>query len=113
MTARRSGNPEEQLVVYGTLAPGGANACLLEGLVGEWYPCRIRGRMGTYLGFKSFRYDPQGPEHPAWLFSSAELHRLICELDDFEGEAYQRVVIPVRVNGRWVMAQIYEGKYSL
>ena len=61
-------NPETRLIVYGSLAPGGVNAFMLAGLVGEWYPCRIRGRMGTYLGFKSFRYDPQGPEHPAWLF---------------------------------------------
>ena len=103
--------PETRLIVYGSLAPGGVNAFMLAGLSGEWRHCRIRGRMGTYLGFKSFRYDPQGVEHPAWLFSSAELHRVISDLDDFEGEAYERVVIPVRVSGRWVMAQIYAGKY--
>ena len=104
-------NPETKLIVYGSLAPGGVNAFMLAGLVGEWHPCRIRGRMGAYQGFKSFRYDPQGPEHPAWLFSSADLPRIIPELDDFEGEAYERRIIPARVNGRWVMAQVYEGKY--
>jgi hypothetical protein len=104
-------NPETKLIVYGSLAPGGVNAFMLAGLVGEWHPCRIRGRMGTFQGFKSFRYDPKGAEHPAWLFSSAELHRVISDLDDFEGEAYARVVIPVRVSGRWVMAQVYAGKY--
>ena len=62
-----TGNPETRLIVYGTLAPGGVNAFMLAGLSGEWHPCRIRGRMGTFQGFKSFRYDPQGPEHPAWL----------------------------------------------
>ena len=61
--------PETKLIVYGSLAPGGVNAFMLAGLVGEWRPCRIRGRMGAFLGFKSFRYDPQGPEHPAWLLS--------------------------------------------
>ena len=104
-------NPETRLIVYGSLAPGGANAFMLAGLVGEWRPCRIRGRMGAYLGFKSFRYDPQGPEHPAWLLVSAELPRIIPELDDFEGEAYERRIIPARVNGGWVMAQVYAGKY--
>jgi hypothetical protein len=103
-------NPETKLIVYGSLAPGGVNAFVLAGLVGEWHPCRIRGRMGTYLGFKSFRYDPQGPENQAWLFSSAELPRVISELDDFEGDAYERIVIPARVGGRRVMAQVYAGR---
>jgi hypothetical protein len=103
-------NPETRLIVYGSLVPGGANAFMLDGLEGEWYPCRIRGHMGAYRGFKSFRYDPQGPEHPAWLLASAELDRVILELDDFEGEEYGRIIIPARVSGRWVMAQVYEGK---
>jgi hypothetical protein len=104
-------NPETRLIVYGSLAPGGANAFLLAGLVGEWYTCRIRGHLGTYRGFKSFRYDPQGPEHSAWLLKSAELPRVISELDDFEGEEYARRLIPAQVNSRWVMAQVYEGRY--
>ena len=105
-----TGNPETRLIVYGSLSPGEANAFMLAGLSGEWRACRIRGRMGVYRGFKSFRYDREGPEHPAWLFSSADLPRIIPELDDFEGEEYERRVIPARVNGRWVRAQIYEGK---
>jgi hypothetical protein len=104
-------HPETRLIVYGSLAPGGANAFLVSGLVGEWYPCHIRGHMGVYRGFKSFRYDPQGPEHPAWLLESAELPRVILDLDDFEGEEYERLVIPARVSDQLVMAQVYEGKY--
>ena len=103
-------NPETRLIVYGSLAPGEVNAFMLAGLVGEWHPCRIRGRMGTYLGFKSFRYDPQGPEHPAWLLVSAELTGALCDLDAFEGDDYERLIIPARLTGGWVMAQVYEGK---
>ena len=51
---------EAKLILYGSLAPRGVNAFLPVGLVGEWRPCRIRGRMGAYLGFKSFCYDPRG-----------------------------------------------------
>ena len=69
------------------------------------------GPPGRYRGFKSFRHDPQGPEHPAWLLSSAELPRVLPDLDDFEGEEYERLIIPAKVNDRWVMAQVYEGKY--
>ena len=105
-----TGNPETKLIVYGSLAPTGANALMLAGLVGEWRPCRTRGRMGIFRGFKSFRYDPQGPEHPAWLLVSTDLPRIIPELDDFEGEEYHRLIIPARINGRWVMVQVYEGR---
>jgi len=104
-------NPETRLIVYGSLAPGGANAFMLAGLVGEWYPCRIQGRMGAHRGFMSFRYDPKGPEHPAWLLASADLPRVIADLDDFEGEEYARIIIPAKVNGRWVLAQVFAGKY--
>lgn len=104
-------HPETRLIVYGSLAPGGANAFLLAGLVGEWHHCRIRGQLGTYQDFKSFRYDPQGPEHPAWLLESPDLPRIIPDLDDFEGEAYERLVIPAKVDDHWVMAQVYAGKY--
>lgn len=105
-------NSEERLIVYGSLAPGEANHFLLDGLLGEWYRCRIRGHLGQYRGFKSFRYDPKGPEHPAWLLRSPELPQVINDLDDFEGEGYERIVIPAQVEGRWIMAQIYEGKYT-
>jgi Gamma-glutamyl cyclotransferase, AIG2-like len=104
-------NPATRLIVYGSLAPGEVNAFMLAGLPGEWRPCCIRGHLGAYLGFKSFRYDPRGLEHPAWLLVSAALPRIIPELDDFEGEAYERRIIPARVDGRWVMAQVYEGRY--
>jgi gamma-glutamylcyclotransferase (GGCT)/AIG2-like uncharacterized protein YtfP len=104
-------SPETRLVVYGSLAPGEANHFLVAGLIGEWRRCQIRGCLGHYRGFKSFRYDPQGPEHPAWLLESSELPRVIPELDDFEGEEYERGVIPVKLGAHWVMAQVYEGKH--
>jgi gamma-glutamylcyclotransferase (GGCT)/AIG2-like uncharacterized protein YtfP len=112
MISSNMDNPEARLIVYGSLAPGEANHFRLAGLSGEWHRCQIQGHMGQYRGFKSFRYEPQGPEHPAWLLASADLPRFIPELDDFEGEGYERTIIPAKIGDHWVMAQVYEGKYS-
>ena len=104
-------NSDHSLIVYGSLAPGEANHFLLAGLPGTWERCVIRGHMGKYGGFKSFHYAANGPAHPAWLLSSPQLPGFLPELDDFEGEAYERGIIPARVGDRWVTAQIYAGKY--
>ena len=103
-------NTDHRLIVYGSLAPGEANNFLLADLPGIWEKCVMRGRMGQYWGFKAFQYDAAGPEHPAWLFTSPALPDKFPELDDFEGEAYQRTVIPALVGRRRVLAHIYEGK---
>ncbi len=102
-------NPEAKLIVYGTLVPGGMYHYLLADLPGNWEQCVIRGHMGEYWGFKAFRYDEAGPEHPAWLLTSEALPQIFPELDAFEGEPYRRMVIPARVGDRWVRGQVYVG----
>lgn len=103
--------PEERLIAYGSLAPGGVNAFLLERLEGTWHQCRVWGHMGRCRGFKAFKWDPEGSEHLVWLLVSPALPQTFPELDDFEGEEYRRIVIPAQVADHWVMAQIYEGQY--
>jgi len=110
MAAPSSGNPEERLIVYGSLVPGGLYHFLLADLPGTWEQCFIRGHMGEYWGFRTFQYDAAGPEHPAWLLTSPALPGIFAELDDFEGDNYERIVISARVSGRRVMAQIYAGR---
>ncbi len=105
-------NPDHRLIVYGTLVPGGLYHYLLADLPCTWERCTIRGYMGGYWGFKAFQSDENGPEHPAWLFTSAVLRQKFPELDAFEGEGYQRRVISVRVGRRRVRANIYEGKFA-
>ena len=73
--------------------------------------CLIRGRLGESWGFMAFQYDEKGPEHPAWLFTSPALPQKFPELDAFEGEAYQRRLIPARVGQRLVLAHIYAGRF--
>lgn len=103
-------NPAESLIVYGTLVPGGLFHYLLADLPGAWEQCLIRGQMGEYWGFMAFRYHERGPEHPAWLFTSKALPQKLPELDAFEGEGYQRRLIPARLGERWVLAHIYAAR---
>jgi hypothetical protein len=54
MAARHSGNPEEQLIVHGSLVPGDLYHFLLGYLPETWEQCIIRGRMGKYGGSSPF-----------------------------------------------------------
>ena len=102
--------PEARLIVYGTLVPGGKYHHLLAHLAARWEKCTIRGRLGTYQGYPSFKWNPAGEPHPAWLVTSPELAAKFRELDDFEGEAYTRRLVPAEAGNRLVIAHIYEGK---
>jgi len=102
--------PEERLVVYGTLVPGGQCHHLMADLDAVWERCAIRGRLGSYKGYPSFKWNPAGEPHPAWLVTSAGLPAKFRELDDFEGDDYLRRRIPAEVGNRLVIACIYEGK---
>jgi gamma-glutamylcyclotransferase (GGCT)/AIG2-like uncharacterized protein YtfP len=102
--------PEERLIVYGTLAPGGQYHHLLADLDAAWERCLIRGRLGSYLGYPSFKWNPLGDTHPAWLVTSPLLPATFRDLDRFEGRAYSRRLIPAQAGHRLVVAYIYEGK---
>lgn len=101
---------EERLIVYGTLAPGGLYHHLLADLDAAWERCLIRGRLGSYQGYPSFKWNPLGDPHPAWLVTSPRLPATFRDLDRFEGRAYSRRLIPAQAGKRLVVAYIYEGK---
>jgi gamma-glutamylcyclotransferase (GGCT)/AIG2-like uncharacterized protein YtfP len=102
--------PDERLIVYGTLMPGGQYHHLMADLAADWEKCTIRGRLGTYHGYPSFKWNPAGESHPAWLVTSAGLPAKFRELDDFEGDVYLRRLIPAEAGSRLVIAYIYEGR---
>jgi hypothetical protein len=60
--------PEERLIVYGTLVPGGQYHYLLAHLAASWERCIIRGSLGSYQGYPSFKWNPGGgnPTRPGW-----------------------------------------------
>ena len=106
----------QTLFVYGTLAPGRANAHLLDGVDGEWEPATVNGRLyaeawGAALGFPGLVLDPAGAPVAGFMLTSDRLAEHWQRLDEFEGEGYERVLAKVRRrDGSSLDAFLYELK---
>jgi gamma-glutamylcyclotransferase (GGCT)/AIG2-like uncharacterized protein YtfP len=90
-----------RLAVYGSLAPGEANAHVLASLQGSWIAALfVNGDLspdgwGATLGFPGGRWRVDGPPFPVQLFSSPRLAGDWPRLDAFEGPEYLRILVPV------------------
>ena len=86
-----------RLFVYGTLAPGEVNEHVLATLDGSWVPARVFGTLhaegwGHTHGFPALQLDAAAAAVAGQIFYSEYLAGQWARLDDFEGEAYRRVV---------------------
>ena len=103
----------EYLFVYGTLCPGRPNEHILKNIGGEFVPATIRGTLhekgwGATMGYPAIKLDPKGPTVSGYVFSSEQLHLHWRELDEFEGEAYQRTNTAVTLDsGEQINAWVY------
>src|SRR5690349_24783408 len=93
----------ERLFVYGTLAPGRPNEHVLSAIEGTWQPASVTGTLrnegwAAVLGFPGLTLDPQGTEVEGLLFSSAVLSAHWQLIDEFGGDAYERVPTMVKTN---------------
>ena len=102
------------LAVYGSLMPGKENHHVMDGVNGVWTPGIVRGYFqdngwGAGLGYPSMVWDPEGEEISVQVLVSKYLPAHWHRLDHFEGEDYNRILIPVYQGDRvrWV-ANIYE-----
>lgn len=89
----------EQLIVYGSLAPGGPNHGRLRRLKGAWIEGWIRGKListgwGSALGYPALWWQSDGALIEAWLLQSPALVDHWTELDAFEGAEYRRILAP-------------------
>lgn len=103
---------DHRLAVYGSLGPGKPNHHHLAMIDGAWTTGTVRGHLqqqgwGAAMGFPGIVLDPDGPEVPVDLLTSADLPGHWARLDDFEGEGYQRVITPVRTADGDVEASVY------
>jgi len=102
--------PNQKLIVYGTLAPGAPNESVLEGIDGLWQDCKIRGEIIRYTGLNYFKWSPNAGEIDAKMFISKSLPDKLSSIDRFEGGNYHRILIPAKVGEYWAIANIYERK---
>lgn len=103
----------ERLFVYGTLAPGRANAHMLADVPGKWQPATIRGFLcaagwGAAAGYPGIQPDEQGEPVQGLVFSAPGLAAHWPRLDAFEGGDYRRVAVMATLNdGTQVQVQVY------
>ena len=103
----------ERLFVYGTLGPGRPNAHVMDAIGGTWESATVTGTLrqagwGAAMGYPGIDLDADGGEVDGFLFTSQNLSNHWAALDEFEGEAYQRMLTKVkREDGSIVEAYIY------
>jgi gamma-glutamylcyclotransferase (GGCT)/AIG2-like uncharacterized protein YtfP len=103
----------ERLFVYGTLGPGRPNEHLLAGIGGSWLKATITGTLqqkgwGAEMGYPGIVLDKKGDRVEGFLFTSENLADNWLKLDEFEGEAYERVLTKAKLNdGSFVDAYVY------
>lgn len=104
----------KRLFVYGTLAPGRANAHMLSHIAGSWQRASIRGRLvqagwGAQQGYPGVVVDTSGPPVEGFVLTSDALEDEWVRLDEFEGVQYQRVATQARLeDGQVVQAYVYQ-----
>ena len=91
----------QRLFVYGTLGPGRPNEHVLSSIGGTWEEASVKGYLkprgwGADMGYPGIVLDDAGDEVNGYLFCSDKLDDHWHELDDFEGEEYQRRRVNVR-----------------
>jgi gamma-glutamylcyclotransferase (GGCT)/AIG2-like uncharacterized protein YtfP len=104
-----------RLAVYGSLAPGRSNHHVIADVPGEWVERLIvHGELvttgwGAAFGYRALRWQWDGPVVQVALFTSQHLPVHWPRLDEFEGEEYRRILVPVYREGQFVaVANLYE-----
>jgi len=109
----------KKLFVYGTLGPGRPNEHIMRNIGGTWEEASVIGILhqegwGAAMGYPGITLDKEGDKVEGFLFSSDKISEHWSELDEFEGEAYERVLTTVELqNGTVVDAYIYTLKCIL
>lgn len=90
----------ETLFVYGTLMPNCPNGHVLENVVGKFVPATVKGYLkdagwSASMGYPGIKLDENGDTVHGYLFYSNNLINHWDNLDDFEGEEFERQAVLV------------------
>jgi gamma-glutamylcyclotransferase (GGCT)/AIG2-like uncharacterized protein YtfP len=103
----------EKLFIYGSLQPGGPNEHVLAAIGGHWEPAVVKGNLidagwGATMGYPGLVIDESGSEVHGHVFASSSLSAKWAELDELEGDNYERTVGSVTLqSGEHVQAHVY------
>jgi gamma-glutamylcyclotransferase (GGCT)/AIG2-like uncharacterized protein YtfP len=104
-----------RLAVYGSLAPGKLNHHIVAPAGGTWTAGVVTGAFsengwGAAHGFPGLRWSPNGGTVRVSLLTSDALPNHWTRLDDFEGDDYMRILVPVSDEDSRVVtvANLYE-----
>ncbi|MEO1749118.1 MAG: gamma-glutamylcyclotransferase family protein [Pseudomonadota bacterium] len=97
--------PEHRLATYGTLAPGRGNHHHVSDLAGRWwFTGSANGILyeegwGSDQGCPGMVPSPEGEAIAVHILEASDLPAYWDRLDAFEGDEYQRVIVPVKLDG--------------
>lgn len=103
----------KKLFVYGTLCPGRPNEHILKNIGGTFQKASVRGKLypegwGAAMGYPALVPDETAEKVEGYVFSSDNLAAHWTSLDEFEGEAYKRMLIRVELEDTtYVEAYLY------
>ena len=102
-------NPSRRLAVYGTLVPDGPNASVLAGMKGQWHEGKVNGVIEHRDGFLEFHWELTAEAVSVKVLSTSQLAKQFDQLDRFEGPRYQRKLVPVLIDEKKYVCNIYQG----
>lgn len=107
--------PENKLIIYGSLAPNRPNHAKIEHIIGKWSKGIVRGKLenggwGADLGYYGYKKTNAAEDQTieAFIIFSDELKENYPFLDDFEGADYERMLAVFELeNGEVGVGNIY------
>ncbi|WP_373650220.1 gamma-glutamylcyclotransferase [Schlesneria sp. DSM 10557] len=103
------GRPLNRLAAYGSLRPGESNFDQVSMINGCWVDGKVKGRVWQPDEYLEFAWDVTAPAMEVRVLISSDLYEHIDRLDQFEGECYRRILVPVLIAESVSICHIYEG----
>ena len=107
--------PQQSIIIYGTLAPNRPNHSKIEHINGKWIKGVVKGKLvkegwGAELGYYGFKHSSiiEQESIEAFILFSDELVNNWTYLDEFEGDGYRRILAKFELeNGEVGVGNIY------